>query len=140
MPPLGKKQNIFWYMNNSSLTCMADVWSSLLKILTLMKLSQFYLNFLYKNNSKNFVWKKTCFKNHENRSCIDLLLDFHKIKKQPCRDVLRKRCFENIQDIYRRTPMSKYNFNKIKKQLHWNHTSAWMLFCNFFVHLQNTFL
>ena len=31
---------------------------------------------------------------------------------QPSRGVPRKRCSENIQQIYRRTPMPKYDFNK----------------------------
>ena len=33
-------------------------------------------------------------------------------QKQPSRDFLRKRCFENMQQIYRRAPMGKCNFNK----------------------------
>ena len=39
-------------------------------------------------------------------------------KKQPFRGVLRKSCFENMQQIYRRTPMSKCDFNKVAKQLY----------------------
>ena len=35
------------------------------------------------------------------------------LQKQPSRDVLWKRCSENMQQIYRKTPMSKYNFNKV---------------------------
>ena len=31
---------------------------------------------------------------------------------------LIKRCSENMQKIYRRTPMPKYNFNKVAKQLY----------------------
>ena len=34
-------------------------------------------------------------------------------KKQPCRDVLWKRCSEKIQQIYRRKHMSKSDFKKI---------------------------
>ena len=34
------------------------------------------------------------------------------------RGVLRKRCSRNMQQIYRRTPMQKCNFNKVAKQLH----------------------
>ena len=33
------------------------------------------------------------------------------------RRVLRKRCSENMQQIYRRTPILKYDFNKIALQL-----------------------
>ena len=34
-------------------------------------------------------------------------------QKQPPRGVPRKRCSENIQQIYRRTPMPKCDFNKV---------------------------
>ena len=37
-------------------------------------------------------------------------------QKQPSRGVLRKRCSENMQQIYRRTPMPKCDFNKVAKQ------------------------
>ena len=37
-------------------------------------------------------------------------------QKQPPRGVLKKRCSENIQQIYRRTPMPKCDFNKVAKQ------------------------
>ena len=47
------------------------------------------------------------------------------IQKQPSRCVLNKRCSENMQQIYRRTPMPKCDFNKVTLQLYWNRTSAW---------------
>ena len=34
-------------------------------------------------------------------------------QKQPCRAVLRKKCFENMPQIYSRTPMPKCDFNKL---------------------------
>ena len=37
-------------------------------------------------------------------------------KKQPPRGFPRKRCFENIQQIYRRSPMLKCDFNKVALQ------------------------
>ena len=37
----------------------------------------------------------------------------HYFKKQPHRGVLWKRCSENMQQIYRRTHMLKYDFNKV---------------------------
>ena len=46
-------------------------------------------------------------------SCINIL-----IQKQPFRGVLLKRCSENMQQIYRRTPIPKYDFNKVAKQLY----------------------
>ena len=38
------------------------------------------------------------------------------LQKQPFRSVLLKRSSENLQQIYRRPPMPKYNFNKAAKQ------------------------
>ena len=34
-------------------------------------------------------------------------------QKQPPGGVPRERCSENMQQIYRRTPMPKYDFNKV---------------------------
>ena len=47
-----------------------------------------------------------------------ILMQYHFCQKQPFRGVLRKRCPENIQQIYRRTPMPKYDFNKVAKQIY----------------------
>ena len=38
-------------------------------------------------------------------------------QKQPPRRVPRKRCSESMQQIYRRTPMPKCDFNKVVKKL-----------------------
>ena len=54
-------------------------------------------------------------------------------QKQPPRGVLKKRCSENMQQIYR-TPMSKCNFNKVAFQLYWNHTTARVFSCKFSEH------
>ena len=43
------------------------------------------------------------------------ILDYE--QKQPPRGVLRKRCSENMQQIYRRTPMPKCDFNKVAIEL-----------------------
>ena len=75
----------------------------------------------------NWKWrrqktKSTYFANNQ-RLWIKFNFDSQKIKdlfgsdgiqqKQPSRGVLRKRCSENMQQIYRRTPMSKREFNKL---------------------------
>ena len=60
-------------------------------------------------------------------------------QKQPTRGVLKKRCSENLQQIYRRTPMPKCDFSKVTLQLYWNHTSAWVVCCKFAVYFQNIF-
>ena len=45
------------------------------------------------------------------------------LQEQPPRGVLRKRCSKNMQQIYRRTPMLKCDFNKVAKQggIHYKH-------------------
>ena len=48
-------------------------------------------------------------------------------------------CSENMQQIYRRIPMPKFDFNKVALQLYLNRTSAWVLSCKFSACFQNTF-
>ena len=47
---------------------------------------------------------------------IKILTVTLKEQKQPPRGVLRKKCSENMQQIYRGTPMPKRDFNKVAKQ------------------------
>ena len=51
-------------------------------------------------------------------------------RKQPYRDVLKKRCSENMQQTYR-TPMPKCDFNKVAKQLSQTRTLSRVFFCEF---------
>ena len=61
-------------------------------------------------------------------------------EKQPSRNVLKKKYSEkNIQQIYRRTPMLKCDFNELAKQLYWNCTLTLVFSCKFAAYLQNTF-
>ena len=60
-------------------------------------------------------------------------------KKQPFRGALRKRCPENVQHIYRRTPMSKCDFSNVACKLDWNRTSTWVFFCKFNDYFQKNF-
>ena len=60
-------------------------------------------------------------------------------QKQPSRGVLRKRCSENMQQIYRRTLIPKWDFNKVALQLYWNRSSAWEFSCKFAAYFQSTF-
>ena len=50
-----------------------------------------------------------------------------------------QRCSENMQQFYRRTPIPKCDFNKVVKQLYWDHTSTWVLCSKFAAYCQNTF-
>ena len=54
---------------------------------------------------RSLIKEPACFKNR-------------RIMKHPSRGVLMKRCSENMQQIYRRTPMSKCDFNKVALQLY----------------------
>ena len=49
------------------------------------------------------------------------------------------RCSENMQQIYKRTRMPKFDFNKAALQLCWNHTSAWVFSWKFVAYFQKTF-
>ena len=51
------------------------------------------------------------------------------MQKQPTRGFPKKSCSENMQHIYKKTPMLKYDFNKVALKLYWNHTSAWVFSC-----------
>ena len=61
------------------------------------------------------------------------------IQEEPFRGVLEKKCSENMQQIYRRTPMTKCDFNKVALQLYWNRTSSWVFSCKFASNFQNSF-
>ena len=51
-----------------------------------------------------------------------------------------RRCFENMPQIYRRTHMLKCDFNKVEKQLYWNHTSTWVFPVNLLHNFKAPFL
>ena len=59
-------------------------------------------------------------------------------QKQPLKGVLKKKFSENMQQIYRRTPM-QCDFNKVSKQLYWSRTSGRVFSSKFAAYLQNTF-
>ena len=52
-----------------------------------------------------------CVKENPDRKKSQLYISY--IQKQPHRGVPRKRCSENMQQIYRRTPTPKCDFNKV---------------------------
>ena len=60
-------------------------------------------------------------------------------KGSPPLGALMKGCSENLQQIYKRTPKPKCDFNKVAQQLYLNHTSAWVFSCKFAACFQNTF-
>ena len=44
-----------------------------------------------------------------------------------------------MQQICRRTVIPKYDFNKVVKQLYWNHSSTWVFSCKLSAYNQNIF-
>ena len=50
-----------------------------------------------------------------------------------------KCCSENMQLIYWRIPVLKFDFNKFAKQIYWSHTLAWVFSCRFAAYFQYTF-
>ena len=52
------------------------------------------------------------------------------VRSRPPEVLFIKTCFENMQQIYRRTPMPK--------QLYWNHALPWLWYCKFVAYFQNT--
>ena len=68
--------------------------------------------------SSNFVWFKFSVRSKPVFSFWNSAMSEASLHR--CSSL--KRCSENVQQIYRRTPMLKCDFNKIAKQLYWNHT------------------
>ena len=78
-------------------------------------LSQKWINWLFANDFFGGCDQKLSFSSLDSKSCCILRTN---LQKQPPKGVLRKRFSENIQQIYRGTPMPKCNFNKVAKQLY----------------------
>ena len=119
---------IIYFNNNSFLT---DAIEIPLQNLFLNKLAGWSLLILLKKTPRhrrfpaNFskILKTRHCRTLENSCFWNLVMKF---QKQPSRGVPRKRSPENMQKIYRRTTMLKFDFNKVAKQLYWNRTSAWL--------------
>ena len=66
-----------------------------------------------KSSSFNKVATSICYSLYSGEQTVISLR-----QKQPPRGVPWKRCSENMQQIYRRTPMPKGDFTKVAKQLY----------------------
>ena len=86
-------------------------------------------------------WVKVTYKTVTNKSIQKNYFPVFTLvrQKHPSKGVLRKRCSENMQQIFRRAPMPRWDFNKVAKQLYWNRTSAWVFSCKFAAYFQNIF-
>ena len=54
----------------------------------------------------------------QSKFCQDVYTSITEDQKQQSRGVLREMYTENMQQIYRRSPMRKCDFNKVGKQLY----------------------
>ena len=63
----------------------------------------------------------------------------NELQKQPSKDVLRKRYSENMQQIFKKTPMLKCDLNKDAKASLLKSHLIWLLTCKFAAYFQNTF-
>ena len=126
-------------LNNILLVKTANI-DQVFSLRETMKLTRLVFNGIYR---MKIFWFTFSYYFVLKRSCILLRRKFHNffitVQKQPHGGVLKKRCSENIQQIYKRTPMPKSDLNKVSKQLYWNHTSAWVFSCKFAAYFQNTF-
>ena len=95
-------------------------------------LAQFYFNNCRSINCCEvsiFLYQQNSYKGDIHCYCYGLgnhhsLWDNH--QKQSSISVLWKMCSENMQQIYRRTPIPKYDFTEVALQLYWNCTLAWV--------------
>ena len=97
---------------------------------------------LVRPSSSDHVNLRKCYDSMATRTAVTKLglqEDSGVLQTQPSTGVLRKRCSENMQQIYIRTPMPKYNFNKVALQLYWNYTSAWVFSSKLRAYFQNFF-
>ena len=62
------------------------------------------------------------------------------VQKHSPRRVLMKRYSKNMLQIYRRRPMRNCDFNKLAKQLCWNHTYTWVVSAKFASYFLKIFL
>ena len=106
------------------LECESEYDPSNFCILACLSLETLIKKILLKKNSVSNLNEKK-----ESLNVTNLVIWFE-IQKQPSRDILVKRYSENMQQIYRRAPISKCDFNKVALKIYWNRTSAWMFSWN----------
>ena len=115
MPKYKHSENVSqkFYLVRCNRSSATPKWNQKLKgpYLLLEILMSHTLTFSSKSNNNN--------KKKQSKPKAPISSNFWKClsHKQPSRGVLRKMCSENMQQIYRRTPMSKCDFNKAIKAM-----------------------
>ena len=76
---------------------------------------------------RNTLWQPSFEHTLTKTSMLKMFATFRLlVQKQSPRGVPTKTCSENMQQIYRRTPMPMCDFNKVALHVYWNQTSAWV--------------
>ena len=127
------------YMNFIKICCIKMQHSSMLVFL------QKFVNDFYR--TKDFLFPSMTGSKTDNIYSLIKLFTIMRnqvlikscVRKQLSRGVLIKACSENKQQIYRRTPMPKCDFNEVALQVYWNQTSARVFSCKFVTYFQNNF-
>ena len=89
-----------------------------------IKGKSFSIKLITSNVLEAFLFRSNGLSGKENaliiKSAIEYIIiresPYSSIQKQPSRGILKKRCCENMLQIYRRTPMSKWDFDKATLQ------------------------
>ena len=106
------------------------------KILIYINLAQPYQKtidiFTGSNNTQNFAKGYWFVRNYWEAQWLGKV-------KAVAGGVLKKRCSGDMRQIYRKKPMTNFDFNKVAKQLYWNRASAWVFSCKCAAYFQNTF-
>ena len=76
------------------------------------------IDFHLQENQLSLEKKNNANKNNWIPHKLNCELEIVKLVKQPSMCFLRKRCFEIMQQIYRRAPMPKCEFNKVAEQVY----------------------
>ena len=120
---------INWYNDTKSDDqefCSYFFYKNLLLFCHLFKKNEAYLKRIRKKILKMFKMRTLLFRGNKTINVIEGVFCPQKgnrirrklsSQKQSPRRVLREKCSEKMQQIYRRTPMSKCDFNKVAKQI-----------------------
>ena len=104
------------------------------QVLFLVKFQAFIMNSCYYKCRYELKKKNILF--NRNFHAFSMMKN---LQKHPLRDAFRRRYSENMQQIYRRTPMLICDFNIMALQLYWNGTSAWVFSRKCAAYFQNIF-
>ena len=127
------KQTLTIRLNTQGFTCQMHPRCYIINQISdpILKCSLMAINlFLVKSIVKTKITLDSCCKwfirYHYSQVIGNVLSTSSNLQRQPSIGVLIKRCYENMQQIYKRAPLPKCALH-----LYWNRTSAWVFSCKF---------